>query len=113
MKKSLLILLITALASCKVNKLAKEVVIKDYYIKNELLIQLYDLSQVEELEQKFNKQGFKVVDEVAPWLKIVKAEFDTTKIDPAKMVAKLKLSGMTNDVEFNKRLTQRDWFRMA
>ena len=108
MKRACLFLFVIALfSSCKLNKEAEKVVIKDYFITNEFLAQLYDLDQKAEIEQKFRKQKLKITDEVAPWLKMVKMEYDTTTMDPAKMFAKLKLSGYVRELEFNKRITER------
>jgi hypothetical protein len=102
-----LLLVIFAASSCKLNKEAEKVVIKDYFIVNELLGQMNDLEEIAEVEKKFSKQGLKVVDEVAPWLKMVKMEYDTSSIEPKKMMAKLKLSGYFRELEFNKKVTQR------
>jgi len=103
-----LLVLLIFISGCRLNKEADKVVIKDYYIVNELLAQMNDLEQVAEVEKKYDKLGLKVVDEVAPWLKMVKMEYDTSAIEPAKMFAKLKLSGYFRELEFNKRVSQRE-----
>lgn len=107
MKQPLVFLLLVFLFGCKVQKEAKKVEIKDYFITNEFLVQMYDLEQIPEMESEFSKQNLKVIDEVAEWLKMVRLSYDTTKIDAKKMYAKLKLSGYCREIEFNKKLVER------
>ena len=106
-KHLILILTILSLAGCAVQKEARKVTIEDHFITNEFLVQMYDLDQITEVEEEFSKQGLKVVDEVAEWLKMVRIEYDTTSIQPNKMYAKMKLSGYFREIEFNKKLTER------
>lgn len=103
------LILVVFFSSCEVNKLAKTVEVKENYITDEFLVQMYDLEKIPEMEDKFSKYDLKVIDEIAPWLKMVQIKFDTEKISPEKMFAKLQLSGYVREIEFNKRVSIRNY----
>lgn len=105
---SLLVLPLLLACTCKTTQPTTGNSSDDSFIKNEILVQLTDAATPRQLETDFNSYDFKQKKVISRETNLWLFTYDTSLIEPEKMLEKVKTSAHTVDAEFNKRLNIRN-----
>jgi hypothetical protein len=99
----LLLLIIASLAACKVHRKAKTIAFTDNDVPGKLIVRLTHPAAVEATILRYKKFGLTNSGPLAEHLGIWLFTYDTLKISPQKMAARLLVKGEAYSVEFDKK----------
>jgi len=91
--------------SCKVKRTAEKIPFGPHDVQGKLIVTFRDTSVIPEMEHRFRKQNLKADFPIAEHLDIWIFRYNSTKITPKRMAAKLLVKNYIQTVEFEKKKT--------
>ncbi len=97
------------LFNCKIvdDNVNKNIPLPEHFIDSEIIIQLHSMDDHTSLIQDLETYGTSLKKSIAPYPPMIMISYDTKRIEPRKMLDKIKNHPKVKDANFNKKTGQR------
>lgn len=94
--------------ACQTRKVERGIVFLPHQVQGKMIVTFRDTTLRKEMEHRFRRQNLRASDCMAEQLDIWLFRYDSTRISPQRMAAKLLVKGFVSHVEFDVRTPSLD-----